>query len=74
MGGAFVLQTPGTTRVEGSVFVDMTEDAFLQLDQKKLDSFLRMNNFPSRYSAAVVMEMVKSKKIKMNGSYFTCLI
>ena len=27
MGGAFVLQTPGTTRVEGSVFVDMTEDA-----------------------------------------------
>src|SRR6476660_3205742 len=27
MGGAFVLQTSGTTRVEGSVFVDMTEDA-----------------------------------------------
>lgn len=50
-------------------FKEMSEDAFLQLDQKKLDSFLKQNNFPSKYSAAVVMDMVKSKKIKPSALF-----
>jgi photosystem II stability/assembly factor-like uncharacterized protein len=50
-------------------FKDMNEDAFLQLDQKKLDSFLKQNNFPSKYSAAVVMDMVKNKKIKPSALF-----
>src|SRR6185369_287233 len=50
-------------------FKDMGEDAFLQLDQKKLDSFLKQNNFPSKYTAATVMEMVKNKKIKPSALF-----
>jgi photosystem II stability/assembly factor-like uncharacterized protein len=50
-------------------FKDISEDAFLQLDQKKLDSFLKQNNFPSKYSAAVVMDMVKNKKISPSAVY-----
>ena len=54
---------------EKKEFKDMNEDAFLQLDQKKLDSFLKQNNFPSKYSAAVVMDMVRSKKIKPSALF-----
>jgi len=50
-------------------FKDMGEDAFLQLDQKKLDSFLKQNNFSSKYSAATVMDMVKNKKIKPSALF-----
>jgi photosystem II stability/assembly factor-like uncharacterized protein len=50
-------------------FKEIGEDAFLQLDQRKLDTFLKKNNFPSKYSAAVVMDMVRSKKIKPTALY-----
>jgi photosystem II stability/assembly factor-like uncharacterized protein len=50
-------------------FKDMSEDQFLHLDTKKLDSFLKQNNFPSKYSAASVMEMVKNKKIKPSALF-----
>ena len=50
-------------------FKDMGEDQFLQLDSKKLDSFLKQNNFPAKYSAAVVMDMVKNKKINPSALY-----
>jgi photosystem II stability/assembly factor-like uncharacterized protein len=47
----------------------MAEDAFLRLDQNKLDSFLKENHFPRRYSATVVLDMVRSKKIKPSALY-----
>ena len=50
-------------------FKDISEDAFLLLDQKKLDSFLKENDFPEKYSAAVVMDMVKTKKVKPTAVY-----
>ncbi|HET9824078.1 MAG TPA: hypothetical protein VFP87_02025 [Chitinophagaceae bacterium] len=50
-------------------FKDMNEDAFLQLDQAKLDTFLKKNRFPEKYSAAVVMDMVRSKKVKPSALY-----
>ena len=50
-------------------FKEISEDAFLQLDQRKLDTFLKKNNFPSKYSAAVVMDMVKNKKVKPSALY-----
>jgi photosystem II stability/assembly factor-like uncharacterized protein len=50
-------------------FKDMGEDAFLQLDQKKLDTFLKKNNFPVKYSAAIVMDMVRNKKVKPSALY-----
>jgi photosystem II stability/assembly factor-like uncharacterized protein len=50
-------------------FKEMGEDAFLQLDQSKLDTFLKKNNFPAKYTAAVVMDMVRSKKVKPSALY-----
>ncbi|HYV54703.1 MAG TPA: hypothetical protein VE933_08985, partial [Chitinophagaceae bacterium] len=50
-------------------FKDISEDAFLLLDQKKLDSFLKENDFPEKYTAAVVMDMVKAKKVKPTALY-----
>ena len=50
-------------------FKDISEDAFLLLDQKKLDSFLKGNDFPEKYTAAVVMDMVKTKKVKPTALY-----
>lgn len=50
-------------------FKDISEDAFLRLDQKKLDSFLKGNDFPEKYTAAVVMDMVKAKKVKPTALY-----
>ena len=50
-------------------FKDMNEDAFLLLDQKKLDSFFKQNNFPTKYSVAVVMDMVRNKKIKPSALF-----
>jgi len=50
-------------------FKDISEDAFLLLDQKKLDSFLKENDFPEKYTAAVVMDMVKTKKVKPTALY-----
>ena len=50
-------------------FKDMSEDAFLKLDEKKLDSFLKENRFPKKYSATIVMDMVRSKKIKPSALY-----
>ena len=50
-------------------FKDISEDAFLLLDQKKLDSFFKENDFPEKYTAAVVMDMVKTKKVKPTALY-----
>ncbi len=50
-------------------FKDISEDAFLLLDQKKLDSFLKENAFPEKYTAPVVMDMVKTKKVKPTALY-----
>jgi photosystem II stability/assembly factor-like uncharacterized protein len=50
-------------------FKDISEDAFLLLDQKKLDSFLKENDFPEKYTAALVMDMVKTEKVKPTALY-----
>jgi photosystem II stability/assembly factor-like uncharacterized protein len=50
-------------------FKNMTEDVFLKLDEKKLDSFLKENRFPKKYTATIVMDMVRSKKIKPSALF-----
>jgi len=50
-------------------FKDISEDAFLLLDQKKLDSFFKENDFPEKYTAALVMDMVRTKKVKPTAIY-----
>ena len=48
-------------------FVDMTADAFLALDDKKLDEFLTSHNFPKKYSSKIVKQEIKEGKYKPNA-------
>ncbi len=50
-------------------FKDLTKEGFLNLDDSKLDSFLKKNNFPDKYKAASVKELVKSDKLKPSAVY-----
>lgn len=43
---------------------NLTTEQFQQLDEQKLNNFLRANNFPRRYNAANVKEMVASGQSK----------
>ncbi|WP_051907824.1 WD40/YVTN/BNR-like repeat-containing protein [Flavimarina sp. Hel_I_48] len=45
-------------------FEDITMDAFMDLDDKTLDAFLRDNNFEDKYDSKSVKNMVKSGTIK----------
>lgn len=45
-------------------FKTMSKEQFLALDNNRLDTFLRKQRFPARYTAAVVKEMVQQDKIK----------
>jgi photosystem II stability/assembly factor-like uncharacterized protein len=44
-------------------FKSLTKEQFAELDNKKLDTFLRKNFFPRKYTAASVKEMVASDKV-----------
>ncbi len=52
-----------------ATFKDLTKETFAQLDDKKLEQFLRRNRFPAKYTAAVVKEMVKNDKVKPTAVY-----
>ena len=45
-------------------FSNMSEKKFLKLDDQKLKTFLRNNNFPKEYTVAKIKEMVKNKTIQ----------
>jgi photosystem II stability/assembly factor-like uncharacterized protein len=45
-------------------FKNITKEQFQQLDNKKLDTFLRKNFFPRKYTAVIVKEMVETNKVK----------
>ena len=45
-------------------FKSMTTEAFLKLEDKKLNAFLKMNGFQEKYRAANVKEMVRSGNVK----------
>ena len=45
-------------------FKTMSVDAFLKLDDKKLNSYLKMNGFQEKYRAANVKSMVKNGNVK----------
>ncbi len=50
-------------------FKDLTKESFSKLDSSKLDSFLLDNNFPEKYTAKSVMELVKNDKVKPTAIY-----
>lgn len=45
-------------------FKNLTKKQFTQLDNKKLDTFLRKSFFPRKYTAATVKDMVANDKVK----------
>lgn len=45
-------------------FKTMTADQFLNMENNKLDTFMRKQRFPAKYTAAVVKEMVRAGKIQ----------
>ncbi|MCK5637840.1 MAG: glycosyl hydrolase, partial [Flavobacteriaceae bacterium] len=51
-------------KLEKDDFKEMDKETFLKLDDKKLKKYLKSNNFPEKYSASSVKEMVKENKIQ----------
>ncbi len=52
------------TNYKKDEFKAMSKEDFKKLDDKKLNSFLRMNRFPAKYTAGTVKEMVAADKIQ----------
>ncbi len=52
------------TSYKKEMFRDITKEQFQELDNKKLESFLRANFIPRKYSAVGVKELVATGKIK----------
>ena len=50
-------------------FKGLSKDQFQLLDSKKLDSFLVDNNFPEKYKAVSVKEMVRTDQVKPTAIY-----
>ncbi len=47
-------------------FIKMDKEAFYKLDNKKLDKYLKDNDFPKKYSAISVKKMMKENKISLS--------
>ena len=52
------------TSYKKDMFKNITQEEFKALNDKKLDVFLRANNFPRKYTASSVKEMVATGKVK----------
>jgi len=53
-----------TAVLEVRDFKGITKERFLALDDKQLDKFLKSKDFPEKYTAAVVKDLVKKDSIK----------
>ncbi len=65
---------PDTARRDTATFrlddlKNLSIEQFAQLNEKKLDSFLRRNRLAPRYSAKIVKEMVENNQIKPTSLY-----
>lgn len=54
----------GDTSIQLKDFKTMTVDQLLNMENNKLDTFMRKQRFPAKYTAAVVKDMVKAGKIQ----------
>lgn len=57
-------RAPVDTSIQLKHFKTMNKEAFLAMDEKKLDSFMRRQRFPAKYTAAVVKDMIRADKIQ----------
>jgi len=53
-----------TNEFKKNDFEKFSKEEFLLLDDSKMNSFLRKNNFPKKYTAKSVKELVKDNKVK----------
>lgn len=53
-----------TEKIDKKNFKQMSAEEFLNLDNAKLDEFLKTNRFPEKYRAESVKEMVRSAEVK----------
>ncbi len=53
-----------TSVLEAHDLKNISKEKFLVIDNKKLEKFLRNNDFPEKYSAALVKDLVKKDSIK----------
>lgn len=60
--------TPDTIYTTSN-FKDLTKQNFEQLDNKKLEQFLRRNRLPAKYTAESVKELVRTDKLKPTAVY-----
>lgn len=58
-----------TTRYVLRDFEKLTKEQFEQLDNRKLDSFIRQNRMPRKYTAAIVKEMVRTGQVKSTAIF-----
>lgn len=48
--------------LQASDVINLSEDEFLKLDDKKLNAYLQQNNYPEKYTAESIKEDVRQKK------------
>ena len=58
------VERPADGSLQIQDFINMTNDQFLALDDKKLDAFIRSRGYPQKYNAKVVKNEVRSGKYK----------
>lgn len=56
-----------TSVIEPKDLRNITKDALLKLDDKKLEKFLRNYEYPSKYTAALVKDLIKKDSIKSSA-------
>jgi photosystem II stability/assembly factor-like uncharacterized protein len=62
-------RTTDTGRYELKNFEKITKEEFAQLDEKKLEAFLRRSRLPAKYTGASVKELVKTDEVKPTALY-----
>lgn len=53
-----------TSVIDAKDLKGISKDQFLKLDDKKLDAFLKNNDFPSKYTATIVKDLIKKDSIQ----------
>lgn len=56
-------------KLKPTLFKDMTRDAFLALDEKKLDDFLKDNRFPKKYTGSSVKKSIRAGQYTPRALY-----
>ncbi|TAH42637.1 MAG: glycosyl hydrolase [Bacteroidetes bacterium] len=56
-----------SSKIDSKDLKGMSKEKFLKLDDKKLESFLRDNDFPEKYTIEIVKDLVKTDSISVDN-------